>query len=155
MSTRLDLQWTACSFDELGVRLLHDILRLRVDVFVVEQNCAYPELDGLDLDAWHVTGRLPDGTVAAYARILPPGHDGLPHVGRVVVAQPFRRQGLGRQLMEQVLMVLRNRYDGIASALAAQAHLVAFYQGFGYAPIGPEYLLDGILHVDMVLAPKG
>jgi ElaA protein len=138
-------------FEGLGTRELHDILRLRVDVFVVEQNCPYPELDGLDLEAIHVVGKLADNTVVAYCRILPPQKDGLPHIGRVVVPTEYRGQGLGKELMNEALQVLRLNFGSERSAIAAQAHLQKFYADFGYVVTGPEYLLDGIPHVDMEL----
>ena len=136
-------------FSGLDASALHDILRLRVDVFVVEQHCPYPELDGLDPVALHVIGRHVGGPLTAYARILPPGADGLPHVGRVVVAKADRGRGLGNYLMEQVLQALQGQYGGMRSALAAQAHLQVFYETHGFARTGAPYLLDGIPHVDM------
>lgn len=150
MSTAPAMDWSIKAFGELDALLLHDILRLRVDVFVVEQQCPYPELDGRDASAMHVVGRHADGAVVAYARILPPGADGLPHVGRVVVAPGLRGAGLGRQLMQRVEQALVRQYGDARSALAAQAHLVPFYRSLGYSPQGAEYLLDGIPHVDMV-----
>lgn len=145
-----ELQWSACTFKEMGTRLFHDIVQLRVNVFVVEQDCPYPELDGLDPDALHVTGRSREGAVVAYARILPPDADGYPHVGRVVVAGRQRRKGLGGKLMEHTLAILDRHYGSKRSMVAAQAHLQHFYQRFGYVPKGTEYLLDGIPHVDML-----
>ena len=151
MSGTPSLQWSVYTFAALGTQLLHDILRLRVDVFVVEQNCPYPELDGLDLNAIHVVGREADGEVIAYARILPPGADARPHIGRVVVARAHRREGHGKHLMENALREVEARYGNRRSALAAQAYLKEFYAGFGYVTVGPEYLLDGIPHVDMFM----
>ncbi len=143
------IQWAVLHFRQLDARLLHDILRLRIDVFVVEQQCAYPELDGADLQALHLIGRSA-GAVVACARILPPGADGLPHVGRVAVARELRAQGMGSRLMQEVLAALRKHHGSARSALAAQAHLLAFYRHSGYAPVGDPYPLDGIPHVDMV-----
>lgn len=142
--------WSVLGLEGMEARLLHDILRLRVDVFVVEQHCAYPELDGLDAEAAHVVGRQAGGAVVAYCRILPPGADGLPHIGRVVVAPAHRGKGHGRQLMHEALQVVRLCHGSARSALAAQAHLQKFYAEFGFVATGPEYLLDGIPHVDMV-----
>lgn len=144
------LHWSLLHFGELDTQLFHDLLRLRIDVFVVEQHCPYPELDGLDPDALHIIGQLADGAVAAYARILPPGGDAMPHVGRVVVELQQRRNGTGKQLMEQVHKALRAHYGSTRSALAAQAHLQAFYRKLGYVAVSAEYELDGIPHVDMV-----
>lgn len=149
LNTSAAMQWSVLHFRQLDARLLHDLLRLRIDVFVVEQQCAYPELDGADLQALHLIGRN-GGAVLACARILPPGADGLPHVGRVAVARELRAQGIGSRLMQEVLAALRKHHGSARSALAAQAHLLAFYQQLGYAPVGAPYPLDGIPHVDMV-----
>lgn len=150
MSNASLLHWSPSAFQGLGLLLFHQVLRLRINVFVVEQQCPYPELDGFDPQALHVPGFLPDGSLAAYARILPPGPDGLPHVGRVVVPKEHRRKGYGKALMHQVMQCLQRQYGSSRSALAAQAYLQHFYEGFGYVRTGPEYLLDGIPHVDMV-----
>ena len=151
MSSEIVQYWSVTGFEGLSARLLHDVLRLRVDVFVVEQNCPYPEIDGLDLDAIHIVGQLADDTVIAYCRILPPQGDGLPHIGRVVVPTGYRGKDLGKELMQKALQVLHLNYGSKRSALAAQAHLQKFYMEFGYSVTGPEYLLDGIPHVDMML----
>ena len=150
MSIEIVQCWSVSGFERLSARLLHDVLRLRVDVFVVEQNCPYPELDGLDLDAIHIVGLLADDTVIAYCRILPPQGDGMPHIGRVVVPPGYRGKGIGKELMQRALQVLHFNYGSERSALAAQAHLQKFYAEFGYSVNGPEYLLDGIPHVDMM-----
>ncbi len=145
------LQWSVYDFSELGAQLFHDIVKLRIDVFVVEQNCPYPEVDGQDPDALHIVGRRADGALVAYARILPPEANGIPHVGRVVVAKEHRRTGLGERLMQEAFEVLRQRYGSTRSALAAQTHLEQFYTDLGYVRTGDDYLWDGIPHVDMVL----
>ncbi len=145
------ITWTTKPFDALTGREVHDIMRLRVDVFVVEQTCVYPEVDGQDIESIHVMGRAENGALAAYARILPPHNDGPPHIGRVVVDPAFRARQLGMQLMEQALKAVEHRYGTRRSALAAQAYLLAFYRSLGYVPIGDEYLMDGIPHVDMAL----
>jgi ElaA protein len=143
------IHWSTLPFRKLDVQLFHDIVRLRVDVFVVEQNCPYAELDGKDMDALHVVGLADDGSVVAYARILPPGDDGLPHVGRVVVSKNARMRGIGMQLMNEVLGTLRMHYGNTHSALEAQAHLQDFYRSLGYQPSGGVYPLDGIPHIRM------
>ncbi len=150
MNTRA-IAWTIKPFSALTLWELHDLLRLRTDVFVVEQNCPYAELDGRDENAWHVLGEDAGGALVAYARILPPENDGLPHVGRVVVNAAHRRRGLAHQLMRQCLAFLELHYGRVDSALAAQTHLEGFYAAHGYARIGANYMLDGIPHVDMRL----
>lgn len=143
------LHWIVRPFADLSPRELHDVLRLRTDVFVVEQHCAYAEVDGLDPEAHHVLGLTSDGTLIAYARILPPATDGLPHIGRVVVAPTMRGQGLSRILMEHAIAQAARIHGHTRSALSAQAHLRSFYASLGYTPVSAEYLLDGIPHVDM------
>ena len=153
MNNTPEINWSVLRFSEMDTRLFHDVVRLRVDIFVVEQNCPYPELDGLDPDALHIVGRTTDGNVSAYARILPPKEGGVPHIGRVVVALPERGKGIGDRLMEVALAALEKHYGSRRSALAAQAHLQRFYVGHGFTSCGEEYMWDGIPHVDMVLDP--
>ena len=146
----MKLNWTIRKFDALSVHDLHDLLRLRVDVFVVEQQCAYAEIDGRDTGAVHILGRSEEGALIAYARILPPDEHGPPHIGRVIVSSAHRGHGLARTLMLHALDTLKAMYGTRRSALAAQAHLERFYGGFGYVRQGPDYPWDGIPHVDML-----
>ena len=143
------MRWTVRTFDELTVHELHALLRLRTDVFVVEQRCAYAEVDGTDPDALHVLGHR-DGELLAYARILPPTADDVPHIGRVVVRADVRNQGLGRELVRTTLAAARQRHGTDRSALSAQAHLTGLYRSLGYITVSAIYDLDGIPHVDMV-----
>lgn len=149
MSTPTHLHWRVQRFETLPPQVLHDILRLRVDVFIVEQQCLYPEIDGQDPAALHVTGHDADGRLVAYARILPPHAGGPPHIGRVVVHPEARGRALGREVMRQALLALEQAHGSARSALAAQAHLQAFYEGLGYRRTGEVYDWDGIPHVDM------
>ena len=146
----MNVNWNTKKFEELIVHELHDLLRLRVDVFVVEQQCAYAEIDGRDPEAIHILGRSEGGELIAYARILPPDEHGLPHVGRVIISPGHRGQGLARELMLHALDALSTIYGTRRSGLAAQAHLERFYGGFGYVRQGPDYPWDGIPHVDML-----
>ena len=146
-----NLEWSVHRFNELSVDMLYAILRLRVDVFVVEQECPYPEVDGQDPAALHIVARQADGALAAYARILPPQEDGFPHIGRVVLPKEQRGTGLGKLLMEEAFDALRERYGSARSAIAAQTHLQQFYQDLGYVRTSEDYLWDGIPHVDMIL----
>ncbi|MBK8499107.1 MAG: GNAT family N-acetyltransferase [Flavobacteriales bacterium] len=145
----MTIRFNSMAFDELATRELHDLLRLRTDVFVVEQACAYAEIDGRDPSALHILGRDGSGAIIAYARILPPESGELPHVGRVVVRADHRGHGVAAALMEHALEQLNTRYGSRRSELAAQAHLEKFYERAGYVRIGPEYPWDGIPHVDM------
>lgn len=144
--------WRTHPFNALDVDTLYALLRLRTDVFVVEQNCPYPELDDRDQGALHVIGRDASDRVVAYARILPPGEDGLPAVGRVVVDSGHRGTGLGHELMREVIAVLRHTYGKIDSRMSAQAHLERFYAAHGYQRQGDVFDLDGIPHIAMRLS---
>ena len=146
-----DLTWLVKHFDDLSGREVHDIMRLRVDVFVVEQRCVYPEVDGQDPVSTHVLGMARDGTLVAYARIIPPHGDQPPHIGRVIVDPAFRGAHIGRLLMHRALKAVEEIHGSRRSALAAQAYLVDFYGSFGYTRTSDMYLWDGIPHVDMVL----
>ncbi|MEU1836910.1 GNAT family N-acetyltransferase [Micromonospora chersina] len=133
------------SFAELDARTFHDLLRLRIDVFVVEQSCPYPELDGRDVEPgtrhlWLTR----DGDVVAYLRILA-DPDGTARIGRVVVAPAARGAGLAGTLMTEALAVV----GGGPCVLEAQTHLVGFYTGHGFAVSGPGYVEDGIPHTPM------
>ncbi|HLT61198.1 MAG TPA: GNAT family N-acetyltransferase [Microlunatus sp.] len=141
----------AARFDELTVRQLHDLLRLRVDVFVVEQDCPYPEIDGRDTDpaTEHLWVEV-DGEVAACLRILDDGVTA--RIGRVATAQEQRGQGYAAQLMRMALGRIGDR----PTVLEAQAYLEEWYGQFGFVRTGEDYLEDGILHVPMVRAvPSG
>jgi len=144
------LQWLALPFRQLSVERLHDLLRLRVDVFIVEQQCLYPEIDGRDPEAVHVLGYGADGRLRAYARILPPQGEGVPHIGRVVVHPDDRGLRLGAIVMQEALRASERIHGTPRSAVAAQAHLQKFYEGLGYVRTGDVYDWDGIPHVDML-----
>jgi len=135
------------SFRDLDTTTLYAILQLRSDVFVVEQNCPYNDLDGRDLEPGtrHVWLSR-DDEILAYLRILDDG--GVERIGRVVTARAARGAGHARRLMDQALTVIGNR----PSELEAQAYLVRFYARYGYQQTGPEYLEDGIPHVPMAKA---
>jgi ElaA protein len=138
----------SATFDELDPATLYALLRLRVDVFVVEQHCPYPELDGRDTEAgtrhlWTTE----DGVPVGYLRMLAEPDGGV-RIGRVCVAAPGRGRGVAGRLMAAAL----DRLDGRPCVLDAQAHLVDFYGAFGFAPTGPRYVEDGIPHVPMAKA---
>jgi ElaA protein len=138
------------AFRDLANTTLYAILKLRTDVFVVEQKCAYPELDGRDTEPgtrhlWLARG----DEIVAYLRILTDSEDGgaVERIGRVVVAPGERGAGWAGRIMTEALTVIGSR----TSVLDAQAHLVGFYAKFGYEQTGPEYLEDGIPHIPLRL----
>lgn len=135
---------TSARFAELDTATLYRILKLRVDVFVVEQECAYPELDGRDpepatVHLWSEEG----GEITGYLRILDDGE--VARIGRVLTAKRARGTGLAGRLMERALAEIGDR----PSVLDAQSHLVPFYQRYGYVQSGPSFVEDGIPHTPM------
>ena len=133
-------------FDQLMVDGLYELLRFRQGIFVVEQESPYPDLDGLDQDAWHLLLRM-KSELAGYLRLMQ-----MPvRIGRVAVAPHFRGRGLGRRLIEEALLFCRTQYPGAPVVLTAQAHLVPFYRGYGFAPIGEPFNDFGVAHVEMKL----
>lgn len=140
-------------FDEFSARELYNLLRMRVDVFVVEQNCPYPELDGKDIDALHLR-LLEGGQLLAAARILKPyERRDASKIGRVVVSPAHRGKRLGDALMSEAIAVCERLYPENPIALSAQAHLRRFYESFGFIGTSQEYLEDGIPHIDMIRQP--
>lgn len=136
--------------DELTAGRLYAVLRLRVDVFVVEQGCPYPELDGRDLlaDTTHVW-LLADNAVTAYARVVAEP-DGTRRIGRVCTASFARGQGLGARVMDVAL----ERAGVFACVLDAQTYATGFYARFGFEPAGDVFLEDGIPHITMRRAAR-
>ncbi|MCB5202073.1 GNAT family N-acetyltransferase [Neorhizobium sp. T786] len=131
---------------------LHDMLKMRIDVFVVEQNCPYPELDGFDPDSLHM--RLLDGAdLLACARLMRPVPDAHPRIGRVTVSPNHRGKRLGEALMREAITACEKTYPGEPIEISAQSHLQKFYGSLGFERISEEYIEDGIPHVDMVRQP--
>ena len=144
-----DLEVHVATFDELDARTAYQLWRLRQDVFVVEQDCVYPDLDGRDLEpATRHVWITDDGTPVGYLRVL--DDDGTARIGRVAVARSHRRRGLAETLMGKALELVG---DG-PSVLDAQSYLQDWYARFGYVATGPEFLDDGIPHVPMRRDPR-
>ena len=148
MSNGVELSWTEVRGDELDVATFYDVLALRSAVFVVEQECAYQDIDGLDLLAGTVHVLASDsGGIAAYARVLAPDEaHPTPRIGRVLVAPYARGQQLARPLMRRALETCERLWPGDPVELGAQAHLTRFYAGLGFVPVGEVYDEDGIPH---------
>jgi ElaA protein len=149
-----ELTWSWPPYAALSVDDLYQVLRLRQEVFVLEQRCFYQDLDGIDDRCWHGIGRLRDGSLVAYARIVPAGIKFAgPSIGRVVTAPSARRRGVGSELMARALAETRGHFAGANIHIAAQAHLQDFYRRFGFTAVGAPYDEDGIMHVDMIAPP--
>ncbi len=147
------LHFTCVPFSQLSVFELYDILALRQEVFVVEQNCPYLDCDGKDQASWHLSGRDETGKLVAYTRLLPKGvsYEAYCSIGRVVSAPSARGTGAGRILMQKSIDMARQLFDNEAIKIGAQTYLLRFYESFGFVSTGEEYLEDGIPHTKMVL----
>lgn len=151
------LRWRALPFAALTATELYQLLRLRAEVFVVEQNCAFQDLDGLDQQAMHLLGETtaPSGEVQllAYTRLLPAGAAfAEASIGRVVTSPLARGTGLGHLLMRESIDEVHRLWGLQPIRIGAQAHLQAYYQQSGFKPDGALYLEDGIEHIEMLRA---
>ena len=147
----MTLSWTIKPFDELTLTELYTLLRLRVEVFVVEQNCPFQDIDGLDDRAYHLLGYTAAGELAAYARLFDAGISyEQAAIGRVAVGLAHRRLGLGQELMQQAVAQCEVLFGSQAIKLGAQLYLKRFYEGFGFVQCGEGYLEDGIPHIPML-----
>lgn len=147
----MTIEWICKHHSDLGKEQLYALLKLRSDVFVVEQKCAYPDLDGQDLegDTYHLMG-WEDDQLMAYLRLLDPESQGGDVViGRVITAPAGRGKGLGHAMMEQALKQAQKHWPQVPIYLSAQAHLQGYYGRYGFEVAGEEYLEDGIPHIGM------
>jgi len=145
-----DIRWNWLTWHDLDADSLHAILKLRSEVFVVEQKCAYADVDGFDPQCDHLCGTTERGDLLAYLRLLPPGVKYREaSIGRVVVASSARKHGLARQAMHQGIERCNARFPGEPILVQAQQYLQRFYASLGFEAIGAPYVEDGIPHVDM------
>ncbi len=145
--------WRCARFDDLTAREVHDLYRARAATFVVEQNCAFQDIDGADPECWHLLGRSGDALVA-YCRLVPPGVKfEEPSIGRVVTTLEARGTGLGRELVREALERASGLWPGRSIRIGAQQRLEAFYGEFGFVAASAPYDEDGIAHIEMVRPP--
>ncbi|MBT2584028.1 GNAT family N-acetyltransferase [Planococcus sp. ISL-109] len=143
------MAWNSYRFDEFTAQELYNILKLRVEVFVVEQNCPYPELDGLDVGSTHIVYQE-QGEVLAYSRLVPAGEKyELPSIGRVIVRKEARGRGLAKELLERSIRHINEQWQEPEIQLQGQEYLKEFYGSFGFEAISEVYDEDGIPHIDM------
>ena len=139
------------SFSELTTSELYQILQLRAEVFVVEQDCVYQDIDKKDLEAIHVMGYF-ENKLIAYSRIFnKKEYFKETSFGRAIVKEKYRGTGLGHELVAKSLVEIKNNYGTNTVKISAQAHLKKFYSEHGFVTKGKEYLEDGIPHVAMYL----
>ena len=139
------------SFQELSLEEFHDIIALRIQIFIIEQNCPYQEVDGKDKLAHHLFFKNEMDEIIAVTRILPQGisYEEVA-IGRVAVHEDYRGTGLGNQLMSDSMNFVRDKYGDVPVRLSAQKHLENYYGNHGFKSTGKEYLEDGIPHVEML-----
>ena len=143
-------QSTIKPYNDLSKDQFFDILKLRIEIFVVEQCCCYQELDNEDKKALHVS-IYNDGIIVAVGRIIPNLHNKEVKIGRIAVKMEHRKKGLAYKMMKDIINFISKKYKNFSVLLSAQTYLIEFYQSFGFKEIGNTYLEDGIEHINMVL----
>lgn len=146
---KIIMEWFLKKFHELSNDELYATLRLRNEVFIVEQNCPYQDLDNKDQKAWHLLG-TEDQKLLAYTRLFPPGvFYTETSIGRVVTSPTARGTGLGKELMQKSIYYAENLFGKVPITIGAQLYLKKFYESLGFISFGEEYLEDGIPHIKM------
>lgn len=148
------IEWQCHGFQDFSVSALYEVLQLRDQVFVVEQQSIYGDIDGVDTDCWHLSGRDDTGRLVAYARLIAPGvkYPDAAAIGRVVIPAHLRGSGLGKPLMHQAIQHCQRLFTGYPVMLSAQVDRQDFYAALGFEPASAPYDDGGILHRDMRLA---
>ncbi|HEY2727473.1 MAG TPA: GNAT family N-acetyltransferase [Parafilimonas sp.] len=148
----MNIHWYCKSFNDLSPFELYKILQLRSEVFVVEQNCVFLDMDNKDEGCLHFMG-FADDVLIAYTRLVPPGYIyNEMSIGRVVTSSKHRSKGLGKELMQRSINVCKHNFGEGPIKIGAQCYLLKFYESFGFKIIGDKYDEDGIEHVHMLLA---
>lgn len=148
------MNWQVKKYSELSIDEFHDIIQLRIEVFVIEQNCPYQDLDGKDKKAHHLFCKNKKGEILATSRILP---EGISYqevaIGRIVTSEKARGTGLGHELLEKSMNFCKEEYGPGPIRLSAQKHLENYYNRHNFFSTGKEYLEDGIPHIEMLFKP--
>jgi|GEM_PF-238153 len=150
-SNTMKIEFFIKSFEELSTIELYNILKLRSEIFIIEQNCVYQDIDDKDIQCHHLMCFV-DGNLAGYTRIVPPGltyEDA--SVGRVVIGTAYRGLGLGKQMMEHSIKGCQDILKESRIRISAQFYLLKFYNSLGFSEVGEPYEEDGIPHIEMVL----
>ncbi|SFC53480.1 GNAT family N-acetyltransferase [Flavobacterium phragmitis] len=144
------LKWKIKPFEALNVNELYDVLRLRSEIFVVEQNCVYLDLDGKDKKALHLIGEY-EGKIVAYSRLFDAGisFDNA-SIGRVVVDANYRDKKWGHELMREAIAGIKANFGKEAITIGAQLYLKKFYESHGFVQTSEMYLEDDIPHIEMI-----
>lgn len=147
------MEWEVKSFNDLSPLQVYDFMRLRSEVFVVEQNCVFLDADDKDQESLHLMGYRGD-LLVAYTRLVPPHviYD-IPSIGRVVTHSSVRRAGTGRALMQESIAQVYQHFGKLPIKIGAQLYLKSFYESLGFLTISDIYLEDGIEHIYMLKKP--
>ena len=141
---------TIKKYNDLSLNELYGLLQLRVEVFCVEQECVYQDIDGKDPKALHVIGTK-EGNIVAYARLLKSGdYFNIASISRVVVAKNERQHKYGYDIMNASIKAVQEQFNETAIKVSAQSYLRKFYNNLGFKEVGEEYLEDGIPHIAMI-----
>ena len=147
------MKWIIKKFKDLSVVELYNIIRLRLEIFVVEQDCVYLDLDGKDFEAYHFFCKLDDGSekIIAYTRLFDPNqYYKEAAIGKVVVDKEYRKDGLGFELMSKSIDQIEALYNTKTIKIGAQRYLQKFYESLGFVSTGELYMEDGIPHMYMI-----
>lgn len=146
----MEVVWKIKSFEQLTVKELYGLLRLREQVFIIEQDCIYPDIDNKDQKALHVLG-MAEGEVISYARIFKPGdYFETAAIGRVVTDKTYRNLKIGFTLMQKSIAAVEEYFSETTITISAQCYLTGFYESLGFVQVGEGYLEDNIPHIRMV-----
>lgn len=146
----MDIKWVCKTFNDLSPEELYSILQLRSEVFVVEQNCVYQDMDDKDQQSYHFMGFI-DNKLVAFTRLMPPGLSYAEmSIGRVVTSPSVRGKNIGRLLMQQSLTKVHELFGESAIKIGAQLYLKSFYESLGFIKCSELYLEDGIEHIKMI-----
>lgn len=150
------IEWRIKHFNDLELKEFYEVGRLRQEVFVVEQDCPYLDLDRLDYECWHLLAWDQDQELIAYTRLVPKGlsYPNEVSIGRVLTSQKVRRTKLGKELMERAIIACQDLFGTINIRISAQTYLLDFYNRLQFFSTGKEYLEDGIPHTEMLMTIK-
>ncbi len=150
----MDIHFYHKTFDQLTNRELYEMLALRQQIFVVEQNCPYLDADGKDYECLHVLGKDKGNQIIAHTRVVPPkiSYEQYSSIGRVVVSDKKRGLGIGKALMLYSMKLMKDRFPDVAIKISAQVYLSRFYEELGFTITGEPYLEDDIPHIAMLSA---
>jgi ElaA protein len=140
------------TFEKLSTFELHEIFQLRQNIFIVEQNCVYPDIDGLDPMALHCLLKNETGKICAYTRLFDKGqvYENYSVIGRVVCHKDYRKLGYGREIMKYSINKNLQLFPDVDIKIGAQLYLKNFYESLGFKQVSEPYLEDGILHIYMI-----